>query len=427
MTTLQPGSLPRLLAGWGEGPLTLGAHRSLHGAPRRHAPAELVELARAASLRGRGGGGFPLAVKLSALVGRRRGEAAVLLNAVEADPFSYKDAALLGANPHLVLDGAALAARAVGAREVVIAVGSRHRAAALAVGRAIGERPEPLPRFTVHTVPNRYLLGQESALIAHLNGKRGVPSFLAAPYRRGLHGQPTLVANAETIAQLALLAIGGSDWFSAIGEAEEPGSALLTVWSEDGRPAISEVAFGTPLHQIIPVKPGTPLLVGGLAGGWLPGGWPGPWSREALARAGAAVGCGAVATLPADRCPLAETARILAWLAGQGAGQCGPCRFGTRDLALAFGQLCAGERGALELVEEVIALLPGRGACSHPDGTARLAASALRAFPELVKRHGRHGPCPGCATPPAFHQLSTFPAEADGLARQTEAPVGAGR
>lgn len=396
MSRLPAGALPRLLNANADRPPTLAEHESRHGPLPTAAAKELVELAAAAALRGRGGGGFPLAAKVGAVLEQRRNEPAVVVNGVEADPFSLKDATLLATNPHLVLDGAQAAALALGAPAVVVAVGSRHRQALVGVTQAARERPYRRPAITVRTVPDRYILGQESALIGYLNGKKGLPAFGFAPYRKGLGGRPTLVSNVETFAQLGLLLHHGERWFRAIGEPAEPGSALITVWEGSGEPTLTEVALGTPLATVLGGPLVTPTLVGGLGGGWLPSGWTGRWSRRDLAAAGSALGCGAAWILPEGACPLGETARLLRFAAAAGAAQCGPCRFGTAELALLFARLCGGDKAVLGELEEVAGLLVGRGACSHPDGTARLAASALAAFPDGVEAHLRHGPCPAC-------------------------------
>ena len=396
MSPLAASALPRLLDGFTQRPLTLAEHLERHGPLPRRPAAALFEELEAVDLRGRGGGGFPLARKVAAVRAAGSGRAPlVLVNGVEADPLSRKDATLLAGNPHLVLDGAAVAAELVGAEEGVVAVSNR--LAARAVEAALGER-RSLPACAVQAVPSRYILGQESALINFLNGRRGVPTFNARPFKAGLKGRPTLVANAETLAHLALIARHGAGWYAALGATAEPGTALLTIWPPDGPPTVAEAALGTPFAALLPGGATVGALVGGLGGGWLSEAQlrTVTLSRRGLLGAGAALGCAAIVLVAADGCPLAETARLLSYLAAEGAAQCGPCRFGLPELAELMAGLCSGEREAAAELDEVLALLPGRGSCSHPDGTVRVVRSCLGAFPQAVRAHLDGGPCPGC-------------------------------
>ena len=265
------GALPRLLAGIAPGrAMSLGEHLAIHGeltpARRRGREPGLIAEIEHAGLRGRGGAGFPTARKLRAVASSRR-RPLVVVNATEGEPASYKDGTLLTGVPHLVLDGAILAARSLGAAEVLVAVCSSAGASVEAMSRAISERAgEPHgPRLELRPIAPGYLTGQESALVSHLEGGDGLPRFTPPmPFERGVNGRPTMIGNAETYSHIALIARHGADWFRQIGTPAEPGSALVTLSGVVNDPAVYEIEWGTRLRDL--VRAGGGLEVG-TAGG----------------------------------------------------------------------------------------------------------------------------------------------------------------
>ena len=404
-------ALPRLLAGLSDGPLTtLERHHGVHGVlpsdAELHGEA-LVELIADCALRGRGGAAFPVARKLRAVMAAR-GRPTVVANGSESEPLSGKDALLLRELPHLVLDGAELVARAVGAPRAIIAVKGSAAEHGL-LERAIGER-RALGRdqvnFELFAAAEGFISGQETALVSQINGGNGLPAF--QPPRvseRGVARRPTLVQNVETLAQIALIARHGVDWYRAIGTAEEPGSTLITLVRAGAGPAVYEVAYGTPLHDVlaaarIDATALGGLLIGGYFGTWLSAGLVNDvrLSHEALDRHDASLGCGVIAPLPASACPVAETVRVSAYLAAQSAGQCGPCVHGSAAIARRLEAAARGTAGplALEEVRRWTLEIRDRGACHHPTGIGRFVASALRTFRDQFEEHARHGPCAAC-------------------------------
>jgi NADH:ubiquinone oxidoreductase subunit F (NADH-binding) len=397
--------LPRLLAGLDTvappRAMTLAQHQRVHGPPPALASGELIELVARSGLRGRGGADFPVARKLAAVAERRRASA-VVVNGSETEPASDKDRLLLGRVPHLVLDGALLAAAAVGAREVIVKLGSRSRAAGPALEQAIAARDLGRISVALETGPEGYVSGEESAVLQHLNGGRAVPTFKPPrPDERGYRSRPTLVQNPETLAQVALVARHGDRWYRELGTAADPGSALVTVSGAVRHPGVYELAFGTPIGDLLGAAGGSTeplqaLLVGGYFGTWIPAA-PAlalALARADLGRAGATLGAGVVVALGERACGLHESARVLAYLAGQSAGQCGPCVHGLAAVAEAFGALADGRAGAgvLGRVRRWTGEIAGRGACHHPDGAVRFADSALRVFEAQLDEH-RRGTC----------------------------------
>jgi NADH:ubiquinone oxidoreductase subunit F (NADH-binding) len=378
-------------------PRLLGRFEPLAPPPRgRKARRELIEAVAASGLTGRGGAGFPTAIKLRAVAGSRV-RTVVVANGVEGEPPSAKDRFLLTQNPHLVLDGAIAAAAAVGARDIVIAVAQGAEQARVRMAAAIeARRSTTQARFQLVSVPDRFVAGEESALVQLLNGGPAKPAFVPPrPFERGVDGRPTLVQNVETLANIGLIARFGPAWFRELGTAAEPGTVLVTVSGAVRDPGVYELEVGTPLRQIIQLcgdapSPVSAVLVGGYFGSWLSAGeLDSPLSEAGLRPAAARPGARALVVLGADACPVVETARALRYLADETAGQCGPCTFGLPALADAALSLARREAPPriIERLRRLAGLVEGRGACAHPDGAANLLRSALTRFPDEIDLH----------------------------------------
>ena len=389
--------LPRLLPPVPGVPEDLRAHLARYGRlPYRGGPGLLIHGVEEAGLTGRGGAAFPVARKL-AIVAGARGRKVIVANGAESEPASRKDAVLLRAAPNLVLDGLQLAAEAIGASEAHLFL---HPGVRPEILRALNQRAAAGLDWlgvTITEAPPRFLAGQESALVNRLGGGPAVPTFVPPRVsERGLGGAPTLVQNVETLAHLALIARYGSRWFRALGTAQEPGSMLTTVHTQEDTQII-EAAIGAPLRTLLPaLQDVQAVLIGGFHGAWLPAATAGALTldNQALKAHGAALGAGVIAALPADRCGLAEAARVVRYLAAESAGQCGPCLNGLPRIAAALAELAGrGHRRQVRAdLERWAGLVTGRGACSHPDGTVRFVRSTLTVFAPEISLHAR-GQC----------------------------------
>jgi NADH:ubiquinone oxidoreductase subunit F (NADH-binding) len=363
----------------------------------------LTDLVRRSGLRGRGGAGFPTGRKMAAVAGSAARRPVVVANGCEGEPVSGKDHVLLELAPHLVLDGAAAMATALGADDIVLCV---HRDDVIVpwMRAAMAERRADRIMPRVVEVPPRYVASEESALVNFINTGAARPTTKPPrPFERGVNGRPTMIANVETLAHVALIARYGADWFRAAGTADSPGTALVTVGGAVSYPGVLEVALGTPLGTVLELAGGLAgpvqaLLVGGISGGWLPM----PWAVDVrldhaeLRSAGAALGVAAIMAMPAEGCGVTETARIANYLAAESARQCGPCMFGLPAIADDLWTLVHGEgdtRAAMQRLNRRLELLPGRGACGHPDGVARLVRGALDTFWDDFRDHSYGLPC----------------------------------
>jgi NADH:ubiquinone oxidoreductase subunit F (NADH-binding) len=387
-------------------PVSYAAHQRQYGAlPLELSAVELRERISSSGLTGRGGAAFPTAVKLDA-VAHARGKPVVVANGAEGEPPSGKDKVLLGYVPHLVLDGVVLAAHAVGARRAIVAttaaMHARVRQALAARGGGSG--------IEIHAavVPDTFVAGEETALINSLNGGSALPTFVPPrPFESGVDGAPTVVLNVETLAHVALIARYGAAWFRRNGTADEPGTALVTVSGAVQEPGVYEVELGSPLADLLAQaqadQSAQAHLIGGLFGTWVGGDEAATarLSNADLRRLGASLGARAIVVLPRDACGIVETARIARYLAGQSAGQCGPCVHGLAAIAESLDQLVHRGRRAPDygLLRRRLAQVAGRGACRHPDGAVGLVSSALRVFPRELERHLQGHRCTGSSRP----------------------------
>lgn len=370
--------------------LGLGPHRAMHGRTPDLSLGELLELLDKVDLRGRGGAAFPFGRKLALTAKSGRG-AVVLVNGAEGEPGSSKDALLLRRAPHLVLDGAQLAASALRAQEIVIGVEGEE--GLKSIREAVAER-EPAQPIRIVPLLERFISGEGGALVRAVNGENPIP-----PGRKvraassGVDGLPTLLSNAETFAQLAVLASLGAELYASVGTRDEPGTVLLTVAAEH----VVEVETGTPLRSVfdrLGVSTGQGVLTGGYHGTWLSpdAASVARVSRAGFAEVGGSLGAGIMLPLAAGVCPLGESLRVASYLAAQSAGQCGPCRLGLPEVVRTMSDLMDGV-GTVTSVRRAVGIGRGRGACKHPDGTAAFVLSALDAFAEDVEIHADRGTC----------------------------------
>ena len=354
-------------------------------------------------LTGRGGGGFPSATKLALASAHGHG-GTLVVNGMEGEPASDKDKVLLSRAPHLVLDGAQFLAAMSRARRIVVCIPVGRDGVAAAVRHAISERSAARYARVSEVVirpPDRFVAGEESALVNWIESERALPVFRpnkGTPLRIGK--RPALLHNAETLAHIALIARSGPEEFLARGMLEEPGTCLVTVSGAVAQPGVVEVDRGTPLWEIamrgIPVEQAQALLVGGYGGSWVgPDHFDTPYASISLRAIGVSAGVGVIGVLGQSACGVAESARIARYLAGQSSGQCGPCVLGLPAIADDLALLARGQAdgGLMARLQRRLGEVNGRGACRHPDGAVTLVRSALSVFGHDVSAHLRGQPC----------------------------------
>lgn len=402
-----PSSTDRLLAGPGPdvGPERLDAHLARLGPlPAGQRPRDLIPELEESGLLGRGGAGFPVGRKWRAMAERPDGRAVVVVNGAEGEPASFKDRTLMAHRPHLVIDGATLAADAIDADEIVIFVGEEHASAVAAMSQAVGERSADRRRpIRLVPAPRGYVAGEASAAVHFINAGDARPT--TTPPRiseRGVGGRPTLVQNVESLAYAALIARFGERWYRSAGRLESAGTALVTVTGSIRDEGVREIELGTTIAEVVEPSGGRldrtqAVILGGYFGTWAPAEavWDLPLDPAVMRSSGLAFGCGIVGLLPTGVCGVTATAGIMGFMAAESAGQCGPCLHGLRALGDATARVAAGRAEAddLDRIERWTGQIGGRGACHHPDGAVGLMASALAVFGDEFRIHARTGWC----------------------------------
>jgi NADH:ubiquinone oxidoreductase subunit F (NADH-binding) len=325
----------------------------------------LIELLLRTGLTGRGGADFPVGLKWRAVAAASRGSAVVVVNGAEGEPHSRKDRGLMTSRPHLILDGALLAATTVHAKQVVLLI-------------------------RIATAPARYVAGDSSATVHLVDAGIATPTTTPPPPReRGVGGAATLVQNVETLAHVALIARTGT----------ATGTVLVTVAGTVRSPGVYEVDLGTPLGEAVqmaggPSEPARAVLLGGYFGRWIDAAeaWSLPIDPNGLRARGLSLGCGVIGVLPARQCPVCEVAGIMRYLASESSAQCGPCFFGLRALADACTRIAerGTDAGDLQRLQRWSGEVQGRGACKHPDGAVMFLQSAMKTFGDDFAHHPAH-------------------------------------
>jgi NADH-quinone oxidoreductase subunit F len=337
--------------------------------------AELLETVCAAGLRGRGGAWFPVERKWRTALAEP-GPRVLIANGAEDEPGSLKDRHLMATAPHLMLDGALLAARAVGAQMVRLYVNEHADAAREALERAVGEAAEFTAGLDLAVVaaPATYVAGEDSAAVEFLETGAAQPRYKPPyPAAAGLHGHPTVVNNVETLAHVAWAARVGAAAFREHGTAAAPGTMLITVPEECANPGVYEVEVGAFLDEVLAgagggfvAGPARGVQVGGPASGWLTD-LHVALDPDSVAAAGSTLGCGAVRVLPAGHCAVDAVVSTSEFFAREQCGKCPPCRMATQFIHRAAAGL-ADNKGTtvaqLDTAPTLVGQVRDKTACS---------------------------------------------------------------
>jgi NADH:ubiquinone oxidoreductase subunit F (NADH-binding) len=392
-------------------------------------PEAIVACVEAAGLRGRGGAGFPTGTKWRTVAAASSAATPtpVVVNAAEGEPGTFKDRTLLRRNPYRVLEGALIAAVAMGSHEVVVATKASFAPVVRALERAIAElAAAPLvPGIEVRLAlgPDAYLFGEETALLEVIEGRQPFPR-VTPPYRRGLDEAeahpgrnasqvhlavaggadeaPALVDNVETLANVPGILAEGPDHYREVGTEASPGTVVCTVTGHTARHGVGEFAMGTPLADIVAELGGGPrpgrrlvAVAPGVSNALLPADRLGtPASYEAMAEAGSGLGSAGFIVFDDGVDPTAVAHAMARFLAVESCGQCEPCKLDGLAIAGALDRLRRSEAGAddLELVDRRLRTVTRGARCSLATQQEQVVGSLLRLFPERVRAH--LGPAP---------------------------------
>jgi NADH:ubiquinone oxidoreductase subunit F (NADH-binding) len=431
--------LPATIVADLEAYVATGGGRALTGA-RRVAPEDVTATVQAAGLRGRGGAGFPTGRKWATVREFATGAAdapTVVVNGAEGEPGSFKDRTLLRRNPFAVVEGALVAAHAVGAQEIVVALKQsfvpeleRVRDAVRAIDAAGWTDGVTIDVFGG---PASYLYGEETALLEALDGRPPFPR-VTPPYRRGVeelpqpgdgepgrsaagvelagpsdatYGVPTLVDNVETLAHATRIVAEGADWFRALGTERSPGSLVCTVSGDAPRHGVGEFAMGTTLREVLvalgDVDPArVRAVMPGVSAAWLfADQLDVPLTYEDVAAAGSGLGTAGFVVIDRDADPLAVLGGVARFLAVESCGQCTPCKQDGRAIAAGLADLLGGSLDVARVRADVDAALVTVG----DEARCALAAQQQTAVGVALGRLGAGAPQSATAGPSARSEV----------------------
>jgi NADH-quinone oxidoreductase subunit F len=396
----------------------LGGYRALAKGLFDMTAETVIEEVRKAGLRGRGGAGFPTAVKWSLCRKAAGHPKYVICNADEGDPGAYMDRSLLEGNPHAVIEGMILGAYALGANEGFIYVRNEYPLAVKNVEHAIEQAracgllgPAILGSefpFDLHVVQGAgaFVSGEETALLASIEGRKGFPRQRPPyPAESGLWGKPTNINNVETWANVPLILDRGSAWYSSIGTEKSKGTKIFSLVGQVKNTGLVEVPMGVTLREIIEdigggVRDGRALKAvqtGGPSGGCLPASSVDlAIDYESLAAAGSIMGSGGMIVLD-DRTCMVNLARFyLHFLEDESCGKCAPCRVGTRQMSALLGRMVAGKADEADLtrLEALAQTVKTASLCGLGHTSANPILSTLTHFRSEYEAHIKEKRCP---------------------------------
>ncbi len=402
-------------------------------------PEEIIEEITRSGLRGRGGGGFPTGRKWALTRQKLNSPKYIICNADEGDPGAYMDRSILEGDPHTVIEGMIIGAYAIGAETGIIYVRAEYPLAVATIQEAIiqaeaaGFLGENILgsgfsfRLKVVKGQGAFVCGEETALIASIEGKMGEPRPRPPyPAEEGLWGQPTCINNVETWANVPVIIYRGADWFSSLGTETSKGTKVFALVGNVKNSGLVEVPMGTSLHQIIEVIGGgtgkfgiKAVQTGGPSGGCIPAEKLDlPVDYEALTQAGSIMGSGGMVVMDERTCMVDVARYFLTFTQDESCGKCLPCREGTKKMLAILTKICEGKAGMedLEELEELAWAVKEASLCGLGQTAPNPVLSTLNYFRKEYETHIKDRFCPAGVCRELF-QLTIDPDQCTGCGR----------
>ncbi len=382
------------------------------------APEDVIKEISDAGLRGRGGAGFPTGKKWQFTHEAPEQPRYLVMNGGEDEPGRKKDRMLLENLPHLVIEGAILAAYAIGAAKAYLYITARYEHAiknhhnALTEAKAAGYWGERILGsdysldFEVVPAPHNYVAGEDTAVLEVIEGKKPLPRQKPPfPVTVGLFGKPTSVNNVETLANVAPILLKGAEWYRKFGTVESPGTMIFSLNDDVNRPGIYELPFGTPLRHLIEecgggMKGGKKIkaiMTAAPSSAFLPADKiDTPLDHNSMRDAGSGLGCGVVRLIAEGTCIVEEVLKISEFFTAESCGQCPACRMETNTLTMMLKKVQAGQGGqaVLDQFGKILSFNKGKGFCNLIAMPGPPIESALKLFPADFAAHLTTGKCP---------------------------------
>ena len=398
--------------------LALGGYAALAKALFEMSPEEIIEEVKKSGLRGRGGGGFPTGVKWETCRRAQGDTKYIICNCDEGDPGAYMDRSLMEGNPHSVLEGMLIGAFAIGAHKGYLYVRNEYPLAlenlriAIEQAEEYGLLGENIlgSGFDFEVKINRgggaFVCGEETALIASLEGKPGEPKAkYVYPAERGLWGQPTIINNVETLANIPLIISNGANWFAKIGTPNSKGTKIFSLVGKISNTGLVEVPMGITLSEIIyDIGGGIPkgkkfkaVQIGGPSGGFIPESLLNlPIDFDALTKVGSMMGSGGMIVMDENTCVVDVVKYFLTFLEDESCGKCVPCREGLKRMSQILTDITQGKGkdGDIGLLERLSATLIDSSLCALGRTAPNPVLTTIRYFRDEYEAHISDKRCP---------------------------------
>ena len=381
-------------------------------------PDEIIAEVKTSGLRGRGGAGFPTGMKWE-FAARSQGEVKyVLCNADEGDPGAFMDRSVLEADPHAVLEGMIIAARAIGSHQGYIYCRAEYPLAvkrlniAIAQARQYGLLGNDILAsgfnfdIEVYRGAGAFVCGEETALMTSIEGKRGTPRPRPPfPAIQGLWKKPTVLNNVETLAGIPQIILNGGDWYAGLGTLRSKGTKIFALTGDINNVGLVEVPMGMPLGDIIDyIGKGIPnkkkfkaVQLGGPSGGCIPVQHLNtPVDYESITRLGAIVGSGGMIVMDDDKCMVDVARFFMEFCMEESCGKCTPCRVGTHKMLEVLTRICNGEgrENDITTLERWATIMQNTALCGLGQTAPNPVLSTLRYFRDEYEAHIREKRCP---------------------------------
>ena len=391
--------------------IAAGGYRALRNVLFKMTQQQVIDEIKLSGLRGRGGAGFPTGLKWEFCRKAPGNQKYVICNADEGDPGAFMDRSMMEGDPHSVIEGMAIAAYAIGASEGYIYIRAEYPLAVKRVRLAIKEAEakgflgENILgsdfSFLLHVKEGAgaFVCGEETALMASIEGKRGMPRPRPPfPTQSGLWGKPTNINNVKTLATVPIIIDRGGKWYSQFGTETSRGTAVFALTGKIANSGLVEVPMGTTLYDIIhDIGGGVPngkklkaIQTGGPSGGCLPANMANlPVDYEELARAGSIMGSGGMVVMDEDTCMVDIARFFISFTRSESCGKCVPCRLGTKQMLDILENICSGKgkSGDVELLEDLAQSIKASSLCGLGQTAPNPVLTTIRYFRNEYEEH----------------------------------------
>lgn len=398
--------------------IALGGYQGLKKALFELSPEEIVHIVSDSNIRGRGGAGFPTGRKWASAAKEEADEKYVICNADEGDPGAYMDRSILEGDPHSVIEGMAIAARAIGSHEGYVYVRAEYPKAVVMLKKAIADAKEHNLLgenilesgfdfdLYIRLGAGAFVCGEGTALIQSVEGKRGMPQAkVYRTYQKGLFNKPTVINNVETLANIPQIITHGSDWFRSFGTEDSPGTKVFALVGKVNNAGLVEVPMGTTIREIVfDIGGGIPngkkvkaVQTGGPSGGCIP---PELFDTQvdfiSLARIGSIMGSGGMVVMDEDDCMVDIAKFFMEFTVDESCGKCTPCRIGNKRVLEILKRITGG-RGKeedLDRLKDLCQVITDASLCGLGKTATTPVVSSMHYFMDEYKAHILDHTCP---------------------------------